>query len=185
MLGTVFNNYIIVELSDEMYVIDKYKAKEKVVYENVKSNYFNTKNKDSQTMLMPDVISLTPNDAEKVKECLNIFENAGFGLEAFGENTLKLTAVPDNCMDMDTKALFLDLLEELKNMSANQDKEMKFIEILANRIVSKSESSFNELESKRIMDALLKMEKPFEYVNGSSIAIRYTKYDLERKFSRK
>ena len=186
ILGTVFNTYIIVELSDEMYVVDKYLAKEKAIYENVKNNYFSTTNKDSQTMLMPDVISLNHNDAEKVKEFLNIFENAGFELEAFGENTLKLTAVPDSCMDMDTKKLFLELLDELKSMTANQDKEMKFIEILAGKIASKSENSFyDERENKKIIDTLMSMDKPFEYVNGNSIAVKYTKYDLERKFSRK
>ena len=187
IVGIVFSTYIIIEFSGEMYIIDQHAAHERIMYEKVKKNYYSDTDKDSQLMLMPDVISLSHKEAELVKENLEMFEKAGFTLEAFGENTIKLTGVPNICMDLNTKQLFLDLLDEINTFSrtALQEKEDRFIATIACKAAVKANMRLTDSEVKKLMDELLKLPNPFTCPHGRPTAIKYTKYDLERKFSRK
>ena len=187
IVGIVFSTYIIIEFSGEMYIIDQHAAHERIMYEKVKKNYYSDTDKDSQLMLMPDVISLSHKEAELVKENLEMFEKAGFTLEAFGENTIKLTGVPNICMDLNTKQLFLDLLDEINTFSrtALQEKEDRFIATIACKAAVKANMRLTDSEVKKLMDELLKLPNPFTCPHGRPTAIKYTQYDLERKFSRK
>ena len=186
-IGIVFSTYIIVEIENEMYIIDQHAAHERIMYEKVKKNYYSTTNKDSQLMLLPDIINLTHKEAETIKENLEMFEQAGFTLEAFGENTIKLTGVPNICMDMNTKQLFLDLLDEVDNYSRTdrQDKEERFIATIACKSAVKANMKLTEKEVDKLMERLLALPNPFTCPHGRPTAIRMSRYDIERKFARK
>ena len=186
-IGIVFSTYVIIEFHGEMFIIDQHAAHERIMYEKVKKNYYSETDKDSQLMLMPDVISLSHKEAMLVKENLSLFEKAGFTLEAFGENTIKLTGVPNICMDMNTKQLFLELVDEIGTYSrtALQEREDRFIATIACKAAVKANMKLDEIEVKKLMDELLKLPNPFTCPHGRPTAIKYTKYDLERKFSRK
>ena len=186
-IGIAFSTYIIVEIENEMYIIDQHAAHERIMYEKVKKNYYSTTDKDSQLMLLPDIINLTHKEAETIKENLEMFEQAGFTLEAFGENTIKLTGVPNICMDMNTKQLFLDLLDEVDNFSRTdrQDKEDRFIATIACKSAVKANMRLDEKEVDTLMDRLLQLSNPFTCPHGRPTAIKMSKYDIERKFARK
>ena len=186
-IGIVFSTYIIVEIENEMYIIDQHAAHERIMYEKVKKNYYSTTDKDSQLMLLPDIINLTHKEAETIKENLEMFEKAGFTLEAFGENTIKLTGVPNICMDMNTKQLFLDLLDEVDNYSRTdrQDKEERFIATIACKSAVKANMKLTEKEVDKLMERLLALPNPFTCPHGRPTAIRMSRYDIERKFARK
>ena len=186
-IGIVFSTYIIVEIENEMYIIDQHAAHERIMYEKVKKNYYSTTDKDSQLMLLPDIINLTHKEAETIKENLEMFEQAGFTLEAFGENTIKLTGVPNICMDMNTKQLFLDLLDEVDNYSRTdrQDKEERFIATIACKSAVKANMKLTEKEVDKLMERLLALPNPFTCPHGRPTAIRMSRYDIERKFARK
>lgn len=186
-IGIVFSTYIIVEIENEMYIIDQHAAHERIMYEKVKKNYYSTTDKDSQLMLLPDIINLTHKEADTIKENLEMFEQAGFTLEAFGENTIKLTGVPNICMDMNTKQLFLDLLDEVDNYSRTdrQDKEERFIATIACKSAVKANMKLTEKEVDKLMERLLALPNPFTCPHGRPTAIRMSRYDIERKFARK
>ena len=186
-IGIVFSTYVIVEIENEMYIIDQHAAHERIMYEKVKKNYYSTTDKDSQLMLLPDIINLTHKEAETIKENLEMFEQAGFTLEAFGENTIKLTGVPNICMDMNTKQLFLDLLDEVDNYSRTdrQDKEERFIATIACKSAVKANMKLTEKEVDKLMERLLALPNPFTCPHGRPTAIRMSRYDIERKFARK
>ncbi len=186
-IGIVFSTYIIVEIEDEMYIIDQHAAHERIRYEQVKQNYYSETNKDSQLMLLPDIITLSHKETETIKENVDMFEKAGFSLEAFGENTIKLTGVPTICIDMDTKQLFLELLDEIDNFSRTdrQEKEDRFIATIACKSAVKAKMRLTEEEVDKLMEELLKLPNPFTCPHGRPTAIRMGKYEIERKFARK
>ena len=186
-IGTVFENYIIAEIEKEMYIINVLTAKEKVIYEKIKKNYYNNSEKDSQMLLLPDIIELSPKENEILKENKYIFEKAGFVFEEFGDNTIKLTGVPTICMELDTKRLFVQTLDEINTVArtSKQEKEEKFISTIASKVAQNSRDD-NSMETiNTMMDELLSLKNPFEYNFEKTIAIKMTKYDIERKFSRK
>lgn len=90
-IGIAFKTYIILEIKDELYILDQHAAHERIMYEKVKKNYYSEEEKDSQLMLLPDVITLTHKEMDIARENFDKFEKAGFVLEEFGENTIKLT----------------------------------------------------------------------------------------------
>lgn len=186
-IGIAFSTYVIVQIENEMYIIDQHAAHERIMYEKIKKNYYSVDDKDSQMMLMPDIITLSHKEVETIKENLEMFEKAGFSLEAFGENTIKLNGVPNICMDMNTKQLFLDLLDEVDSYSVSdrQEREDRFIATIACKSAVKANMKLDEKEVDSLMEKLLQLSNPFTCPHGRPTAIKMSKYDIERKFSRK
>ena len=186
-IGIVFKTYIIIEIGQEMYIIDQHAAHERIMYEKVKENYYSEKSKDSQMLLLPDVITLTHKEMDIAKENMDMFRKAGFTLEEFGENTIKLTGVPTVCIDLDTKELFLETLDEINTVArtAKQEKEEKFIATVACKAAVKANMALDTKEVESLMDKLLALPNPFTCPHGRPTAIKMTKYDIERKFARK
>ena len=186
-IGIVFKTYIILEMNDEMYILDQHAAHERIMYEKVKQNYYSQKNKDSQMLLLPDIITLTHKEMDIAKENMKMFEQAGFSLEEFGENTIKLTGVPTVCIDLDTKELFLETLDEINTVArtAKQEKEEKFIATVACKAAVKANMALTSQEVESLMDKLLKLPNPFTCPHGRPTVIKMSRYDIERKFARK
>ena len=186
-IGIVFKTYIIIEIGQEMYIIDQHAAHERIMYEKVKENYYSESSKDSQLLLLPDVLTLTHKEMDIARENMDMFRKAGFTLEEFGENTIKLTGVPTVCIDLDTKELFLETLDEINTVArtAKQEKEEKFIATVACKAAVKANMALDAKEVESLMDKLLSLPNPFTCPHGRPTAIKMTKYDIERKFARK
>lgn len=186
-IGIAFNTYIIIEMDKEMYIIDQHAAHERIMYEKVKKNYYSELSKDSQMLLLPDIITLTHKEMEIAKDNMDMFEKAGFSLEEFGENTIKLTGVPTVCINLDNKELFLETLDEINTVArtAKQEKEEKFIATVACKAAVKANMVLDKAEVENLMDKLLELPNPFTCPHGRPTAIKMSKYDIERKFARK
>ena len=186
-IGIVFNTYIILEIDKEMYILDQHAAHERIMYEKVKNNYYSDSSKDSQMLLLPDIITLTHKEMEIAKDNMGMFEKAGFSLEEFGENTIKLTGVPTVCIDLDNKELFLETLDEINTVArtAKQEKEERFIATVACKAAVKANMVLTREEVESLMDKLLALPNPFTCPHGRPTAIKMSKYDIERKFARK
>ena len=186
-IGIAFSTYIIIEMNNELYIIDQHAAHERIMYEKIKANYYSDENKDSQLMLLPDIINLSHKDMQIAKDNMEIFEKAGFVLEEFGENTIKLSGVPTVCLDLDTKELFLETLDEINTVArtAKQEIEEKFIATVACKAAVKANMALTREEVENLMKQLLVLPNPFTCPHGRPTAIRMTKNDIEKKFSRR
>ncbi len=186
-IGIAFSTYIMIEIDKELYIIDQHAAHERIMYEKVKENYYKEDGKDSQLMLLPDIITLTHKEMDIAKENMQMFEKAGFILEEFGENTIKLTGVPNICLELDTKELFLETLDEINTVArtAKQEIEEKFIATIACKAAVKANMALTKEEVESLMDKLLTLPNPFTCPHGRPTAIRMTKTDIEKKFSRR
>jgi len=138
-------------------------------------------------MLLPDIINLSHKEKNIVVENKELFKKAGFILEAFGENTVKLIGVPAMCMELDTKELFLNILDEINTVAitATQEKEDKFIATVACKAAVKANMKLEKEEIENLLNELLKLPNPFTCPHGRPVAIKMTKIDLEKKFSRR
>ena len=186
-IGIAFKTYIILEMNQELYIMDQHAAHERILYERVKKNFFNDVDKECQMLLLPDVITLTNKEMNIAKDNFKLFERAGFMIEEFGENTIKVSGVPEICIDLDTKELFMETLDEINTVArtAKQEKEEKFIATVACKAAVKANMALTEEEVKSLMDELLKLPNPFSCPHGRPTVIKMSKYDIERKFARK
>ncbi|MBR1803073.1 MAG: DNA mismatch repair endonuclease MutL [Clostridia bacterium] len=186
-IGIAFSTYIILELDKELYILDQHAAHERIMYEKVKKNYYSQEEKDSQIMLLPDMIELSHKEMDIARENMDMFRKAGFTLEEFGENTIKLSGVPNICIDLDTKELFLETLDEINTVArtAKQEKEEKFIATVACKAAVKANMALTREEVDNLMKQLLVLPNPFTCPHGRPTAIKMTKTDIEKKFSRR
>ena len=186
-IGIVFDSYILAEIEKEMYIINQRTSREKIIFEKLKDTYYNKIDKDSQILLLPDIIELTNKEVELVKENYDILEKAGFSLEEFGENTIRLEGVPTVCLDLDTKMLFIEILDGLNTVArtSRKEKEEKFIATISAKIAEKADMVSDVQAVNSLLEELLQLPEPFTYDFDKPIAIKMTKYDIERKFSRK
>ena len=186
-IGIAFSTYIILELGKELYILDQHAAHERILYEKVKKNYYSDDQKDSQLMLLPDIINLSHKEMDIAKENMEMFRKAGFTLEEFGENTIRLSGVPNICLDLDTKELFLETLDEINTVArtAKQEIEERFIATVACKAAVKANMALTKEEVDKLMEQLLVLPNPFTCPHGRPTAIKMTKNDIERKFSRR
>ena len=187
-IGIAFSTYIIIEMGKELYIIDQHAAHERIMYEKIKANYYSDDGeKDSQLMLLPDIINLSHKDMQIAKDNMDIFKKAGFEVDEFGENTIKLSGVPTVCLDLDTKELFLETLDEINTVArtAKQEKEEKFIATVACKAAVKANMALTREEVDNLMRQLLVLPNPFTCPHGRPTAIRMTREDIEKKFSRR
>ena len=186
-IGIAFSTYIILELGKELYILDQHAAHERILYEKIKKNYYSDDQKDSQLMLLPDIIKLSHKEMDIAKENMDMFRKAGFTLEEFGDDTIKLSGVPNICLDLDTKELFLETLDEINTVArtAKQEKEEKFIATVACKAAVKANMALTKQEVDKLMEQLLILPNPFTCPHGRPTAIKMTKTDIEKKFSRR
>ena len=187
ILGVAFNTYILLQLDDDIYILDQHAAHERVLYEKVKQNFYKNGGKEVQMLLLPDVLDLPKKDMRTVHDNLKLFEQSGFDIEEFGDTTIKINGVPVICYEMDTKDLFLDILDglDITNRTNKQDIEEKFISTVACKAAVKANMYLDEREIRGLLDELLQLENPFTCPHGRPTAIRITKNEIEKKFGRR
>lgn len=186
-IGALFSTYIVIEIRNDIYIIDQHAAHERIMYEKVKRNFYSMADKDSQIMLLPDIIELSHKEKDIVNENVDIFEKAGFTFEEFGENTIRLIGVPTICIELDTKELFKEILDEINTVAitALQEKEEKFISTIACKAAVKANMKLTKEEVEELLDKLMALKNPFTCPHGRPTAIKMNKYDIEKKFGRK
>ena len=185
-IGIAFKTYIILTKDDELYMLDQHAAHERIMFERVKENYYSTGEKDSQLMLLPDIIELTNKEMGIFRDNEEMFKKAGFEVEEFGENTVKLTGVPEFCLNFDTKEIFLETLDEIDTVArtAKQEVENKFLATIACKAAVKAHMALTKEEVDSLMIQLLKLPNPFSCPHGRPTIIKMSKTDIEKKFHR-
>ena len=186
-IGIAFKTYIILTMGDDLYILDQHAAHERIMYEKVKANYYSEGEKDSQLMLLPDIINLSTREMGIFRDNKEMFNKAGFVVDEFGDNTVKLTGVPEFCLDFDTKEIFLETLDEINTVArtAKQELENKFLATVACKAAVKAHMALTKEEVDSLMNELLKLPNPFTCPHGRPTVIKMSKNDIEKKFSRR
>ena len=186
-IGIAFKTYIILTMGDDLYILDQHAAHERIMYEKVKANYYSQGEKDCQLMLLPDIIKLSTREMGIFRDNKEMFNKAGFEVEEFGDNTVKLTGVPEFCLDFDTQEIFLETLDEINTVArtAKQEIEDKFLATVACKAAVKAHMALSKEEVDSLMEQLLRLPNPFTCPHGRPTVIKMSKNDIEKKFSRR
>ena len=185
VIGQFNKTYILAEYLDCLYIIDQHAAHEKILFEKYR-NEIEEKNTIIQPLLIPMVLELTIDDYECYIENKNLFKESGFIIDEFGDNTISLKEVPYFLGKLDSKKLFLDMIDNLKNMGSGKTVEVKINKIasMACRAAVKANDYLTEIEMKELIEKLRYIEDPFHCPHGRPIIIKMTNYELDKKFKR-
>ena len=185
-IGTVFDTYIIIRMKDKIYFVDQHAAHERYLFEQIKDAYYK-KEQSTQMMLIPLLVGVSTKELDIVRNNMEMFEDAGFILEEFGENTIKISGVPNVGYNIDHKSMFKDIISELSGTekTERQQKEWRFLATLACKAAVKGGTKLDVEEQKRLVDNMITLDNPFNCPHGRPTAIPFTRYEIERKFMRK
>lgn len=185
-VGQVFNTYIIIQINEKMYIIDQHAAHERMLFEEFKESYYST-DRNIQMLLIPALVELTPKEKNLTMENIQMFEKAGFILEEFGDNTIKISGVPNIGYDIDYTGMFKDIIDEILGVvkTEKQEKEHRFLATLACKAAVKGNMKLDKQEQIELIDKMVKLENPFTCPHGRPTAYEISKYEIERRFLRK
>ncbi len=185
LIGQLFDTYWLIQYGNQLYIMDQHAAHEKVNYERLMEAY-RKKERITQFVSPPMVISLTRAEETILEEFKSEFERIGFTIEPYGGREYAISEIPANLYGIDEKELFLEMLSDLEDRGSMQPSEL-----IASKLASMSckaaikggqKISFQEADA--LVSQLLTLENPYACPHGRPTIITMTKYELEKKFKR-
>lgn len=179
-IGILFRTFIVIEIGNDMFLIDQHAGHERILYEQIKENYKNHIQNNSQLMLIPEVFNLSHKEIEFVKENMELFRNTGFDIELFGEDSVKISGIPDIEYKVNKNRMFLDVLDEMitTERTAIKDVEERFIATVACKAAVKANMDLTRQEVDNLIQRLLKLKNPFTCPHGRPTTIKFSKDEL-------
>ncbi|AEB75996.1 DNA mismatch repair protein MutL [Clostridium botulinum] len=185
VIGQFNKTYILAQTLDVFYMIDQHAAHEKILFEKFRNQI---KNRDviSQILLTPVVIEMSAEDFAYYSDNKNIFEESGFSVELFGDNTISIREAPMLLGKVSTKDFFLEILDDIKNMGNGNIEEVKhnMIASLACKAAIKANHSLSYEEMSSLVEELRYIEEPFNCPHGRPTIIKSSLKEIEKKFKR-
>ena len=185
LIGQLFDTYWLIQYGNQLYIMDQHAAHEKVNYERLMEAY-RKKERITQFVSPPMVISLTRAEEAILEEFKSEFERIGFKIEPYGGREYAISEIPANLYGINEKELFLEMLSDLEDRGSMQPSEL-----IASKLASMSckaaikggqKISFKEADA--LVSQLLTLENPYACPHGRPTIITMTKYELEKKFKR-
>lgn len=186
IVGVLFNTFIILEnkVKELIYLVDQHAAHERVMYEKLKKQYLNRKI-DSQILAKPEIIELNSSEYMKVENNMELFNNLGFLMDSFGENSIILREVP-LVFGMPTYTNFIrviiDSLDD--NISSNYEADMWKVMKKACLMAVKAGDVLSTIELKSLIEDLIHCENPYTCPHGRPTIIDIKKSTIAKLFLR-
>ena len=181
-IGEAFNTYLIAELDGKLVLIDKHAAHERILFEKFKNDGCG----QSQIMLQPITVTLSPDEYNAVLENIELLADAGYDISDFGDRCVKVSACPPELVDCN----IADIVTEVSGYLANNVKTLMpekldwIYHSMACRAAVKAGNFTSSYEAEKFVENLLKREDIRYCPHGRPVMIEMTKRELEKQFKR-
>lgn len=185
LIGQVFKTYWMIEYDEKMYIVDQHAAHEKVMFERLMKQ-MSEKQVVSQQLLPPKVLHLDSVEHTTVINYMELFEQTGFDIEDFGDDSIVVRAMPDDIMGVDPQRLFDELVNALTEDIGKISIDF-FVEKLSGmacKAAIKGNTEISTMEADTLIDEMLTLDNPYNCPHGRPTMISLTKTEIERKFKR-
>ncbi len=185
-IGFLPSTYILAGCNKGMVVIDHHAAHERILYERI-LELFSREKVESQILLMPQVIQLTPKEYQIAEGHMDFFASIGIILEAFGLGSVIIREIPSGIPDMSPEELIRDLLEYLAEPGVTVNRETVVKKIAASaacKAAVKAGTRSSLEEAWEIINNLKKTKVPYTCPHGRPTIIYITEEELRHRFKR-
>lgn len=182
-VGEVFRTYLLAQRGDELCLIDKHAAHERMLYEKLAAAYGNV---PSQMLLEPAAIDLTPEEKQALLDNLPLLKSAGVEIDDFGGNTVVLRAVPADVEPQDSEMLLVELADKFikgGRDAMNAHTEWVLHSIACRAAVKAGDRSAPQ-ELMALAEKILSGEIPPFCPHGRPCVLKLTRKELEKQFGR-
>lgn len=185
-LGQMHNSFIIAVDRVGFMLIDQHVAHERILFEQHWQK-LNEKQIESQRLLLPETIDLTPAQASAFDQLAPELEANGFEIGQLSGRTIAVKAIPAAIPKDAAKALLISLLEAIEQERRGLTMEEIRAEIaagLACRAAIKINMLLTPEKMTWLIDELLKCNNPATCPHGRPIILRMTAREIEKAFQR-
>ncbi|HLG93834.1 MAG TPA: DNA mismatch repair endonuclease MutL, partial [candidate division Zixibacteria bacterium] len=106
--------YILAQVKGKLLLIDQHTAHERILYEKI-LNSLGEHKAESQELLFPETVELTPTEFQAFSENQHFFEVFGFDLSPFGDRTLLVRGTPPLAQKKNPAKLLREILDDLES----------------------------------------------------------------------
>ncbi|MEM7270435.1 MAG: DNA mismatch repair endonuclease MutL [Pseudomonadota bacterium] len=185
--GQVHENYIVTQTADGMVIVDQHAAHERLVYEKFK-RALAEKGAASQALLLPEIVELSAEDAERVAALSDDLARLGLYLEPFGGGAICVRETPAILGACDPGALVRDIADELASEGASRSLQEK-IEAILSRIACHGSIRSGRRLTGHEMNALLREMEATPHSgqcnHGRPTYVELKLADIEKLFGRR
>jgi DNA mismatch repair protein MutL len=183
----VAKTYIVRARPDGFEVIDQHALHERVTFEALKRD-FQAGQIEVQRALVPELVEVAPDEAERLEEHLEGLAKIGVHLTRFGPATFTVGGLPARLARPRPAAIVREILDAI----AQRDRapgSLELLEEVLHRAACRSSVMAGDELSQAEMRALLERGRALESdqtcVHGRPTRVRFTLAELERAFLRK
>lgn len=187
-VGEVFETYIVIEVDEELIVIDKHAAHERIIFEDLKRSREKDGRIPSQSLLLPITVLLTADEIAAVRDYIDDFTGVGFEV-CVNECSVDVTAIPDAMGIAEAEGLIVKMADDIIKGAGNPTlteaiRREKSLYQIACKAAIKGGRNYD----RTIVDWLIKKVLEFPDItvcpHGRPIAYVLTKRELDKQFNR-
>jgi DNA mismatch repair protein MutL len=183
----VHENYIVAQTNDSLIIVDQHAAHERLVYEALK-NALHSRSVPSQMLLLPEIVDLPEEDAERLALHAETLARFGLRLERFGPGAVAVRETPSMLGETDVQQLVRDLADEIADNDTTTTLTERLDHIAATMACHGSVRSGRLLKPEEMNALLRQMEQtPGSGTcnHGRPTYIELKLADIERLFGRR
>ncbi len=181
-LGILRNQFALFESAEGLVLMHPKAARERIIFERLLAR--NRIEVPSQQLLDPVIIDLDPRDFAVIRQFASHFEQSGFALTPFGQNTIRIESIPAMIEPANARAFLLELVDRLTAAEFCRNPKHMGYETFIAEIAKKSawQESFIPQRAMAILKDLLSCEVPYCTPSGKPTLINYSVPEIKRKF---
>ncbi len=181
VIGQAFNTYIIAQMGDSIFMIDKHAAHERILFNKLKSEH----KTEVQALLTPITANLQKDEYNAVVENLDLLLKAGFEIDDFGASTVIVRAIPTTLVGENINSLLSEMAESLiKTKSVSIEREENLFHTVACKAAIKAGSITTTCEMQSLAETVLLSKEILYCPHGRPVAYEIKKRELEKQFGR-
>jgi DNA mismatch repair protein MutL len=181
VIGQLAVGYILVEEPGSLWVVDQHVAHERAILDRLHDS-------DSpatvQSLLVPEVVDLSPAEAELAAASLEELSVYGFEAEPFGPRSVRVTAVISTLADRDIAGAFKDALSAISGTEPGHRREDHILATIACHSAVKMGDKLSQQEMEALIKSWLTSRLPATCPHGRSICYRIGLNEVARKLDR-
>lgn len=181
IIGEAFSTYIIAQMGDVLYMIDKHAAHERILFNELKAN----KRIEVQQLLTPAVALLPVEEYDAVINNTELLQNAGFEVEDFGNSSVMVRGLPTYLVGEDITLVMSEIAHSLmKNGSISTEREDDLFHTVACKAAIKAGYKTSTLEMQDLAEKVIGNKEIMYCPHGRPVAFEIKRRELEKQFGR-
>lgn len=182
--GYVFNTYIIMQGSDELYIFDQHAAHERIFYERFMRGYNNSAH-SPQPVLTAFTINVSNDVYSMSGEWLGDLIRMGYDIEDFGDCTFIVRGIPPYMSVGEAEGFARGFAEAAGEARGSNQVVIDKLITRSCKSAVKAHDVLSEQEITDLMSELAECDNPYSCPHGRPTFIKISSYDIERSFRRK